>query len=911
VLLGRDDECDRIERLLKRARGGRSGAILLLGEAGIGKSALVEYAAGRAAGMTVTRALGVESEAELSFGGLLELSRPLLGRLAQLPDRQQAVLRSAIELGAGEPAGKFAVGAATLSLVAAAAEDRPVLVLVDDAQWIDRSSLDALLFALRRLEADPVAAVIAARDDVGGALRLSGADVLTLKGLDDESAGRLLADTVEAKAAPAVVRRLHAATGGNPLALIELPSLLTSEQLAGAAPLDEPLPVGATIERVYEARAATLPDGSHKALLVVAASASSDLEHVAAAIEILGLEPSSLEPAEDASLVRIDDGKVVFRHPLVRSALFQRAPPSERRAAHRALAEALAGRNREQERAWHLAAAQLGPDEEAAAAIAAVAASASSHGNPAAAAAAFERSARLTSDTRLRALRLTKAATAALDSGSPRRTAALAEEAAMLTDDAAVRAQALFARGRAAAVAGSTELSGRLFAEAAREAAETDPSTAAESLCFAAMTAIHAGEPLRAVDTALQARELAPADGTSIDSQANRIVGESMTFAGLAEGRRFLEQSLETRADLGSRFYAPHVAAVALTLLDRVAEAHDLAKEAVRLARENGPGAVVRVLEPLAWSDLRAGRWGEARLAAEEGRTLAMDVGSSALAALMSTILAQISAAQGKEDETRTRAQEALALAAEEHMRLVEQWAQYALGLLEFSQGRTDVAREVLSSVAARMAEMHLFYRDVSPEPDLVELHARGGEGDEARKWLEAWIQRAGASGSPWAVALEARCHGIVAPDEAFADHFRRALGQHASAEDAFAEARTRLCFGERLRRAGLRVESREQLRPALERFEQLGAEPWSERARAELRASGATLRRREPHEQEELTPQELQIALQVAEGKTNKEVGAALFLSPKTIEFHLKRVYRKLGISSRGQLIRRFALLG
>jgi DNA-binding CsgD family transcriptional regulator len=322
----------------------------------------------------------------------------------------------------------------------------------------------------------------------------------------------------------------------------------------------------------------------------------------------------------------------------------------------------------------------------------------------------------------------------------------------------------------------------------------------------------------------------------------------------------------------------------------------------------SGPGALAFALEPAAWSDLRAGRWQRATVAASEGLALGRDLGISTLIATFAALHAQIDAGRGDEQSARAHADEALALADVQGLALVEQWARYALGLLELGLGRFDSAQELLAAVARRMAEMELFYRDVVPEPDLVELHARRGELTEARAWLEAWNARGGPSGSAWFAAVEARCNGIVAEEERFEAHFDQALAAQASAPDRFAEARTRLAFGERLRRAARRVDAREQLRSALALLDELGAEPWAERARAELRASGETLRRRESDEDEELTPQELQIALQVAEGKTNKEVGAALFLSPKTIEFHLKRVFRKLGVRSRGELIKRFA---
>jgi AAA ATPase domain len=362
----REDECARIDRLLEQARAGRSGALVVRGEAGIGKSALLDYAAAHADDMAVARALGVESEAELEFSGLLEVCGPLLDRLPELPERQAAALRGALGLGPAEPVERFAVAAATMTLLAAAAEEAPLLVLVDDAHWLDRSSTEALVFALRRLQADPVAVVFAVRDDEGSSFAAPGVEVVEIGGLDHDAVAKLLAAASDVSLTPELPRRLHAATRGNPLALLELLSLLTPDQLSGAAPLEEPLPSGAAVERAFLRRAAALPVEAHRALVVAAVEGSTEIEPVLSALGRLGLHAHSLEPAEDAGLLRIDRARLVFRHPLVRSAVFHAARPSERRSAHRALAEVLVGRGRDEERAWHLAAAVLGPDEEAA-----------------------------------------------------------------------------------------------------------------------------------------------------------------------------------------------------------------------------------------------------------------------------------------------------------------------------------------------------------------------------------------------------------------------------------------------------------------------------------------------------------------------------------------------------------------
>ncbi|HJR94961.1 MAG TPA: AAA family ATPase, partial [Gaiellaceae bacterium] len=363
MLIGREAECARVEELLDRARMGRSGALVIRGEPGIGKTALLDHAAARADGATVVRTSGIESEAELQFSGLLDVCRPLLHRLAELPANQQEALRAVFDLGPAVAADRFAVGAATLGVLAAEADVAPVLVLVDDAQWLDSSSLDALLFATRRLQADRVAVLFAVREGEGASLETRGLDSIEVRGLSLEDAGDLLQ---RADMAADVVERLHEATGGNPLALLELPSVLSQEQLRGEEPLVDPLPAGSSVETAFARRAETLSADSRRALLFAAVSSTGELEPLVAALGSVGVEPAALEVAEDAGLVHLASDRLEFRHPLVRSAVYGVATPSERRAAHRALADAL---DSAEARAWHLAAAAFGPDEEAASAL--------------------------------------------------------------------------------------------------------------------------------------------------------------------------------------------------------------------------------------------------------------------------------------------------------------------------------------------------------------------------------------------------------------------------------------------------------------------------------------------------------------------------------------------------------------
>ena len=449
VLVGREPDCARIDELLGRARRGRSGALVIRGEAGMGKTALLEYAAGRADGMTVVRALGVEYEAELQFSGLLELVRPLLDHVDELPPQQAEALRSALGLGEPKPHDRFTICAATLSLLATAAESNPLLVLVDDAHWLDLATSDALLFATKRLVADSIALVFAVREGDERSFDAPALEHLELGALRPDEAAQLLAGDADRVVADEVVAQLCEATHGNPLALLEVVSLLTTEQLAGREPLPDPVPAGATLERAFLWRAEALSADSRRALVVAAVSLSDEVETIASALESLGLDRDALEPAEDAELLSLADGGVAFRHPLIRSAVFHAAAPSDRRAAHRAVADALRDRNDPERLAWHLAGAAIGQDEEAAVALEAAARQAEERSSYAAAAAALERAASLTADEEARPRRLFAAADAALRAGRTDDAVGLLIEPAAQERDPRLRAAAPAGTGSA------------------------------------------------------------------------------------------------------------------------------------------------------------------------------------------------------------------------------------------------------------------------------------------------------------------------------------------------------------------------------------------------------------------------------------------------------------------------------
>jgi DNA-binding CsgD family transcriptional regulator len=903
VLLGRQAERARIECLLDDARGGRGGALVIRGEPGIGKTSLLRYALDLAEAMTVVRAVGVESEAELEYSGLTEIVRPLVSAFDGLPGHQAETLRGALGVSPSRPGDRFTVGAALLGLLSLVAETSPVLVVVDDAQWVDAASVDALSFAARRIAADPVAVLVGVREE-SRAFADAFAE-LTLEGLDADSAALLLRRTSDGAVPPEVAARLWEATGGNPLGLVELPRFLTPAQLEGDEGIAEPLPVGAGIQGAYAASIGRLPEATRSALVVLAVSSSGEGTAIAAALaEDGGIE--ALEPAEDAGLVELRAEGYVFGHPLVRSAVVQSAAPSARRRAHRKLAAALAGHDQER-RAWHLAAAAVGRNEEAAEALAATAARARERGGHEAATDGFERAARLTPSYELRVERLADAAEEAWSIGDTSRTSALVDEVCT-SDDVRIRARVGRLQGRMELQGGSSSHARDLLLESAARLEEIDVTEAVTTLGLAIFACHFAGRIEDAVEIGRKARGLAPRDGSRSDLDAEYLLGRALLVAGYPdEGSTLLERVLETllAADDVPRSALMRTA-IALGVLERGDEAAVRATEAVRRAREEGPMVLTYGLHLTTELAARHGRWSAALAAADEGLALAHELGQPTVAAHFLVGRARVEAGRGHEQACRAAAKEALDVLGPAGMALPSEHVACSLGLLDLGLGRLEDAAAHLRESARRVAEMGLHDRDVLPDPDLVEALVGLGRPSDATRALDAWLGRGGAGGTRLGAALAARCRGLLAGDDVFEDDFRTALELHELADEPFAVARTRLCLGERLRRAGRRIDARSELRAALETFDRLEAEPWITRARRELRATGEKVGRRAARTGDELTAQELQVALLVAEGKTNREVGAALFLSPKTVEFHLARVYRKLDLTSRAELIRR-----
>lgn len=911
MLLGREAEQRQLDGLLRRAAAGRSGVLVLRGEPGIGKTALLGYAASRAGGIRVLRAAGTEPEAGIAFAGLYSLLYPVAGHLGTLPERQAAALRAALGL-AGGPASaapdRLAVAAGTHGLLTTAAEAGPLLVLVDDLHWLDPATSDALLFAVRRLGSDAVACVLATRS--GGAPP-AGLPVLDLAGLPEPATALLVEAVAGIAPAPAVVRRLHVGTGGNPLALTEAAAALTPRQLTGAG-LPEvpevPLEPGEAVRQRFADRLARLDPAVRVTLLVAAAAGSCPVAAVmAAAVQLDGGE--TLAAAEDARLVRLTAAGVEFCHPLVRSVAYHEAAPSQRRAAHRALADALAGRDLERA-AWHLAAAATGADDAAAAALDAAARAAERKGAPQLAAAAWERAGELSGTDDARMGRLVRAAEAALRSGELDRAGRLAAAptAGLLAEHSA---RLIAVRGRLDFLQGRMAAAQAVLRDAAALAAGHDPRLAAELLGESVEASVQAGLHDEAVRSAgLMEREAARSD-ESTRFLADLASGQLAWLRGNPrQGMRLIRRCITGLVE------DPALPASAKRQLDAVAawfhlgrpdRASQYADRAVELARYAGElGFLPEALSASVSCCSATGRWQRALADGCQALDLAEATGQAWVACEVLVDLAAIEAAQGRDRECRAHAREAERLAGELGLRLRQLRARCHLALLEFGQAQLEEAIAHYEQLRRLVVDWDVRHPWFSPLPDLIEAYARAGDLDRARVLLPAFEAQLPGEDNPQEAGRAERLKGIVAEGD-FDRHFLRGITLHEKCHAPFQQARTHLCYGERLRRSRRRRDARAQLRAAIEIFDRLDARPWANRARAELQAAGESVT--DPGQTgERLTPQEMQIALLVSEGRTNAEVGRAVFLSTRTVEFHLSRAYRKLGVATRTELTRYMA---
>ena len=910
MIYGRTRELNELEAVLELARGGRSTALVVLGEAGIGKSTLLEEAAARAEGFRVLTARGYESESAIPFAALIDLLTPLLDLLDRIPPAQARALRGALAIEEPSPHDRFTVPAAVLSVLAAAAEDQPLLAVVDDIHWLDDASREALLFAARRLAVEGIVLLLGLR--VGEGIDPASLELprLRLDGLELPAAREVLG-AAAGTLPPAVAGPLLATAEGNPLALVEIPKALTEEQLSGRDALPSPLPAGRGIEAACDRQVEAVSVDSRRAMLVLAAMQSSRADLFQAALEHLEIPVGAVTDALSAGLVRDDGLRVEFRHPLLRASVYHGAPAPARRAVHEARA-AVAPDPRL--RAWHQALSATSPDEGIAAGLEAAAFDARERGGSAAAAAAFARAADLSIDAEPRARRELEAARDYTAAGAFERALQLIGDALERTSDEELRAALRRARGHVELRRGEPKAAYELLAGEARRLEERgDAPGAALTLLEGSVAHMMTGDMTALEADASRARDLVAGTDPVLETAASLIIGEAMLAAGrAAEGDALLDQVVPLLLEGDVLAMNPEVFGMAghsSIWVERWDRAEAVLDRIVAAARDaSAVGVLIYPLAARSHLAFRRGRWQAAYADAAESVELARETGQIGLLAHSLTALARVESALGHADEAQQHGRDALALTRELGTDAVRVYALSALAFDDLAHLRVEPAIEYLEEalLVADRLEMHEPSL-VQWAPDHIEALGRAGETDRAERALARFTRQAEASPGAWPGAAAARCRGILAPAGEFAAHFEEALELHEGDGQPFERARTELAYAERLRRVKQRADARPFLDAALTTFERLGAKPWAARARAELEATGGPAGTR-PAVHPDLTPSELTIALLVAQGQTNREVAASLFLSPKTVEHHLSAIYRKLDIRSRTQLARLFA---
>jgi DNA-binding CsgD family transcriptional regulator len=899
MLVGREAEQRELDSLLESARKERSAVLVLRGAPGIGKTALLDYAQEQAADMRVLRCVGIESEHELPFAGLHQLVRPCLGLVDRLPAPQAAALNSAFGLSLDGVEDRFLVSLGFLSLLAEVSEQAAVLCCVDDAQWLDSPSAEALLFAARRLEAEPIAMLMAVREGELQRFEAPGVPELELQELDDREAEALLTQRLEHRASPEVLTGLLRSAGGNPLALLELPAALSVDQLEGTEPILGPPPVRPAVEETFRARVAALPERTRRLLLLAAADEVGDLPAIRQAGHRLGLEGSDLAEAERGGLVRVN-GSVVFRHPLVRSTVYRSATRDERKAAHEALAAAV---DDEVRSAWHRALVADGPSEGIAAELEAAGAQAVTRGAQATASAAFERAAELSEDRGRRGHRLACAAQASLDAGRPDAALALVERARTFIVDPLDAVQLDMVRATDASRRGSPVDGYELMRSAAVAVAEVHPEVGSELLMWSVLIAMQGGWAANTIREVERELDRIGAAGDVARFAQSFVRGAS---ALLSRDAALAHDHFRDARELGRRFEdgRPQIwNAFVCAVTGDYPGARQVARETIANQRAHGSLAShLLVFVVLGIAELYDGRLGAALAATAEGAEYAERLGYENVRTGCLALQARIAGLHGDETACRELAREALQRSLAGGLGWASQEARLALAELELGLGNLREAIERLEeldpSEPAPVAEL--------ATPEVTDAALRLGEPEGARAALERFEAWAPVSDAPLVAGLLARCRAILSEDADDIERlFEEALELHGREGLAYQRARTQLAYGEWLRRERRRIDARGQLRNALDTFEGLGTKLWAERARGELKATGETARKRDVTTLDDLTPQELRIAQLVAGGATNRDAAAQLYVSPKTVEYHLRKVFLKLGVNSRVELAR------
>jgi DNA-binding CsgD family transcriptional regulator len=895
-----------MDRLIEAVQMGESQALVVVGEPGIGKTALLEYAAGQASGCRVVRAAGVQSEMELAFAGLQQLCAPMLDHVDRLPVPQRDALRTAFGLSAGPTPDRFLVGLAVLSLLSDATDEQPLVCLVDDEQWLDCASAQVLGFVARRLSAESVGLVFAAR--VPDA-ELAGLPELAVEGLREAEARVLLASVLAGPLDERVRDRLVAETRGNPLALLELPRGLTPAELAGGFGLPGAAPISGRIEEMFRRRVEALPAGTRRLLLVAAADPTGDPGLVWRAAGRLGIGAEAAAPATEAGLVEFG-AWVRFRHPLVRSAAYQAASVQDRQDVHAALAEATDPKVDPDRRAWHRAQAAPGPDEDVAGELEDSADRAQARGGLAAAAAFLERAATLTPEPGRRAQRLLAAASAQRDAGALDASLGLlvAVEAGQL--DPLQTAELERLRGQIAYDQRRVSDGARLLLSAARRLEPLDPGLAREThleAIGAAMWTADLNRPggLREAAEAARAAPPAPEPARAVDVLLDAFAirfTKGYTAAAPALTRaleRVLALDVGT-AEAGGWLWLAGPGAGGMVALEVWNDGswHALARRQPQVARDTG--ALVHLqfaLDFLARAHILAGELTAAARLVEEDRLIAEATGNPPVAYTAMTLAAW----RGQETHATALIEATVQEATAHGLGRPLNFAAYASSVLNNGLGRHEAARD---------AAWRAFQRDqlgYGPfiVPELAEAASRTGDGALVRAALQWLSERTRVTPTEWALGIEARVRALLSDGEDAERLYRESIAQLGRTRIRAELARSHLLYGEWLRRERRRADAREQLRTAHVMLDAMGAGAFAERARRELLATGETARKRTVETSSQLTAQEAQVARLARDGLSNPQISARLFISTRTVRYHLTKVFTKLGISSRSQLDR------
>lgn len=880
---------------------------MLEGEAGIGKTALLTDLEASTDGFRTLRACGVQAESQVAYAGLLSLCRPLLGSLGVIPAGHADAVRAALGLvGGAATTQRLLVGAGFLDLLAAESLAKPLLVLVDDLHWLDGPSAQAVLFALRRLDAEPVAVVVAVRTAAALPARLDGVSHLVLTGLDT-AAARAMVGRLAPGTAPEVADRLQQATGGNPLALAEIAASLSDAQRSGREILTDPLPGPKDLQAWYAGRVASFADQTQRALLVAAAAGDTTITLLAPALARLDCEMDDLAPAAESGLVTIERAGVRWRHPLVRSGVYYGAPVPDRRGAHLAIAAGLAPQDPAW--AWHQLAAAKGPDESVARALDRVSSDARTRAGFSTAAAASEQAARISPSPPDAQRRLYHAADAAWLGGDPARAIRLLNEAlAGSSADQVLHGQMLFLRGYTEYATGDLLNAADLLHRAAGLLWSAEPEAAAQALGEAVLASWWAGEASQMRTDAELLESLAAAH-PRVATYARFAAGTALMFAGHSgQGTAFIEQALADHHDARAESADPRDIWVVAGLgwLGRTAEGRSEAEARLLAFRRSGVlGMLPRLLRMLSSQDLDDDRWDDAAAEATEGLEWCGELSQAGHRSELLAVLATVAAWRGEPNECSRCASLAVTEAEAHGNYWTPLVARRALALSHLGHRRYELAAAAFEPIVDVPLARGLRGPTLASFPDLIEALVRLGRHEDAAMRTAQFEERLTGIADPRAGPLLLRCRALIdSPSDAGAC-YEAALAGHGAEPDAFVVSRTRLVYGEWLRRRGRRREARAQLSAALDDFASYRAIPWAERARDELRASGATLAPR-PVATGRLTPGERRVATLAAQGLPTKELCAQLYLSHKTVETHLGRVYRKLGVRNRTELARR-----